>query len=84
MPPLGSPDCHRSENSMSVSISLKNEEIDVLYDLIDGDSVNDPSDPRYELLRNIVKKVEAKDSRDLGDDYQNEAIIRNEKAKGLS
>jgi len=69
---------------MSVTISLKNSEIDVLYDLIDGDGVNDPSDPRYDLLMSIVKKVESKDLRSLDADYTDEAIRRNEEAKGLS
>ncbi|ROR76018.1 hypothetical protein SAMN06295974_3836 [Plantibacter flavus] len=48
---------------MSVRISLKNAEIDVLYDLQDGDSVGSPEHPDYGVLMGIVDKVARADQR---------------------
>lgn len=52
---------------MSVRITITDAEIDVLYDLEDGDSVSDPADLRYPTLMGLIAKVNRADKRPAQD-----------------
>jgi hypothetical protein len=62
---------------MSIKVSITNAEIDVLNDLLDGDSCQSPEDLRYPTLMGFLMKVTIADKRPRTPERDEAAIQRN-------